>query len=361
MNYLNAVIWSADPDLFVIPKLDHPIRWYGVLFAIGFILGQMIFQHIYKVEKKPLKDLELLLLYVVAGTVLGARLGHCLFYDPAYYLSHPLEILKVWEGGLASHGGGIGLFIALFLYARKKKDQPYLWLLDRMVIIVALAGACIRTGNFVNSEIIGKATGSSYGIVFARDFEEVLSTDGVEEVSFSKTSDQSSRTDLVPMEVQITYERGIKIDAAKLEAKYASYVPGLFARRGRLTDHIVLPSDGVAPRVSQKRNQFIVKFDVLGVARHPAQLYEAIYCIFLFLLLAHIWYHHRDKIGQGFLFGLFMSVLFALRFIDEFFKENQEAFEDSMALNMGQLLSIPFFLVGVFFLIRSFKNKKSES
>lgn len=364
MLNLNAIIWSANPDFFVIPGLDHPIRWYGLLFALGFVLGQLIFQYIYRVENKPKKDLEQLLIYVVAGTVVGARLGHCLFYDPSYYLSHPIEILFVWKGGLASHGGALGLFTSLYLYARTRKDQPYLWLLDRMVIIVAVAGTCIRTGNFMNSEIIGKATESDFGVVFARDFEQLLlnSSGGVDEVSFKRLEGQQGTNGNIPMEVQVAYKRGENYKKESIENHYRKKIQNDYVSYSSLKEHILLPNGSIEPRISQKKNQFIVSFPVYGVARHPAQLYEAIYCVIIFLLLFHIWYHHRHQLNDGFLFGLFMAILFTLRFIDEFFKENQVAFEDGMSLNMGQILSIPFVAVGIFFMARSFLiNKELQS
>ncbi len=119
-------------------------------------------------EGKPEEDLNSLLNYMVAGAIVGARLGHCLFYDPTYYLAHPVDILKVWHGGLASHGAVLGIFTSLFLYARKRPDQPYLWLLDRVVVPTALGGFFIRLGNFFNSEIVGTPSDAPWAIVFSR-------------------------------------------------------------------------------------------------------------------------------------------------------------------------------------------------
>ena len=160
------IIWGVSPEIFSIGPFA--VRWYGLLFASSFFTGFLIIQWIFKQEKKPEKDLDELLLYMIIGTLLGARLGHCIFYDPVYYFSSPVRILKVWEGGLASHGGAIGIFLALYIYSRRKPDQKYLWLLDRMAIVVALGGFFIRLGNLFNSEIVGKPAAVAWAFIFSR-------------------------------------------------------------------------------------------------------------------------------------------------------------------------------------------------
>lgn len=162
MDYL---VWNISPEIFSIGPVT--VRWYGLLFATGFICGFFIMQWIYRREEKNVQDLENLLLYVAAGTVIGARLGHCLFYDPAFYLSQPWKILAIWEGGLASHGGGLGVLIAVYIYCRKHAVS-YLWLMDRIAITVALAGSFIRLGNLFNSEILGNAANVPWAIIFQR-------------------------------------------------------------------------------------------------------------------------------------------------------------------------------------------------
>lgn len=166
LDLFSAILWDVDPVIFSVGPIT--LRWYGLLFASGFIIGQYIMADVFKKEGKPEKDLDALLMYMIVGTVLGARLGHCLFYQPDYYLANPLEILMVWEGGLASHGATIGILTAVWLYVRKRPDQPYLWILDRIVIAVALGGAFIRLGNLMNSEIIGLPTDMPWGFVFPR-------------------------------------------------------------------------------------------------------------------------------------------------------------------------------------------------
>ncbi|MBA2613581.1 MAG: prolipoprotein diacylglyceryl transferase [Bacteroidetes bacterium] len=270
---LNYIKWDPSPEIFTIPGIDWPVRWYGLMWALAFITSHFFMNRIFKAEKRSDKALDTLTLYIILGTVLGARLGHCLFYGPWFdetlpngvliegYLSHPLNILKVYEGGLASHGGAIGIIIAMILYCRKEKES-WLWLFDRLVVVVPLASMCIRLGNLINSEIIGKVTDVPWAFIFAQE-------------------------DNLP--------------------------------------------------------------------RHPAQLYEAIFCFFLFILMYWLWKNKRDNVGPGFMFGLMCVLLFTERFFDEFLKENQAAFENDHLFNNGQLLSIPFIMVGGFMIWRSLK------
>ncbi len=166
MSLLSSIYWDYSPDLVNLGPIT--IRWYGMIFALGFFLGYLIMLRIFRREDKPENDLGTLLLYIMGGTLIGARLGHCFFYEPAYYLSRPGEIIQIWHGGLASHGGAIGIVIAIYLYSRKRTGQSFLWLLDRIVIPVALAGALIRVGNLFNSEIIGTPSRVPWAFVFPR-------------------------------------------------------------------------------------------------------------------------------------------------------------------------------------------------
>jgi phosphatidylglycerol---prolipoprotein diacylglyceryl transferase len=161
---LTSITWSADPEIFRVGSFA--VRWYGVLFALGFAVGYFIMLSFFKKEKIPVKLLDQLTTYMVIATVIGARLGHCLFYEPAYYLSHPLEIFKIWEGGLASHGAAIAILIAVYIFSKKNKVS-YWWSMDRITTVTALAGFFIRMGNLANSEIYGKPTGSSWGFIYA--------------------------------------------------------------------------------------------------------------------------------------------------------------------------------------------------
>ncbi|MGA2297220.1 MAG: prolipoprotein diacylglyceryl transferase [FCB group bacterium] len=266
MNLLAYIYWGSSPEIFSIGPVS--IRWYGLLFSLGFVIGYQILSWIFKNENKSQKDLEVLTVFMIIGTVVGARLGHCLFYEPSYYLANPVEILKVWKGGLASHGAALGILISLILYCRKVKTINLIWIFDRIVIVIALSACLIRLGNFMNSEIIGKAASIPWAVVFLR------------------------------------------------------------------VDHI---------------------------PRHPAQLYESISYLILFFILFFIYRKKKSAIAPGTLVGIFLTFLFVMRFILEFFKERQVSFEASLPLDMGQLLSIPFIITGIYFLIRARRSLKVKS
>lgn len=165
---LQIIPWNVNPEIFRIG--NFAVRWYGLLFASGFVFGYYIMRRIFKNEGLGDATLDRLTVYMAIGTIVGARLGHCFFYEPEYYLAHPLEILKVWHGGLASHGAAIGILLALWLFVRKEK-KPFIWIIDRVVIVVALAGVLIRLGNLMNSEIYGVETTLPWGFVFLRNGE----------------------------------------------------------------------------------------------------------------------------------------------------------------------------------------------
>jgi prolipoprotein diacylglyceryl transferase len=172
---LNYIVWKVSPIAFTIPEGvpglgGHEIRWYGILFATAFIASYWVLSRIFKNEGEDDKLMDSILMYAIISTVIGARLGHCLFYEPGYYLSHPVEILKIWKGGLASHGASIGLLIGFYLFS-KKNHKPFLWTMDRAVIVVALGGAFIRLGNLMNSEIFGHVTSLPWGFYFVNYYD----------------------------------------------------------------------------------------------------------------------------------------------------------------------------------------------
>ncbi len=164
---LNYIIWNVNPEAFAIG--NFAVRWYGLLWALGFLVGYKIVEKEFKHENLNLEWLDSLFMYIFLGSVIGARIGHCLFYEWSYYSAHPLEILYVWKGGLASHGGAIGLLIALYIYNKRISKKGYVWLFDHIVIAVAFAGFCIRLGNLMNSEIYGTPTDLPWGFKFVRD------------------------------------------------------------------------------------------------------------------------------------------------------------------------------------------------
>ncbi len=259
---MNHFVWNVDPVLISFGPLQ--VHWYGLLFAAAILSGLEFMKWVYRLENKDENTLEPLFLYAVIGIVIGARLGHCLFYDPDYYLAHPMKIFAVWEGGLASHGGGLGVLIALY-YGCKKYKIDFLWLIDRLVIPTALFGFFVRMGNFMNSEILGKPSELPWAIVF-------------------------SRVDSLP--------------------------------------------------------------------RHPAQLYEAFSYLVIFFLLTYIYKKNYKQLQKGFLFGLFLVLVFSARFLIEFVKVKQADYSLGIGLSTGQLLSIPFLLVGIGFMVWSYKKSK---
>lgn len=358
---LSYIVWSPSPAIADLGFTE--LRWYGLLFALGFILSQQIMFHIFKKEGKPEKGVEILTLYMVLATIVGARLGHVLFYEPARYLSNPIDILKIWEGGLASHGGAIGILVALYLYSRRQDGQKYIWILDRIVIVVALTGALIRTGNFVNSEIIGKPTESDYGVVFGRTVEDrvAYSTKGIEEVSIKKMKkmgDGMEATKATPVSLAITFKENFSEEVIKpfIEGNLINTLTSTY-----VAEHAIFTEQDIL-NTTYTMEKGAVTATIIGdgIPRHPAQLYEAISCILLFLFLFYLWNRNRSGIADGRLFGIFLIVCFGLRFVYEFFKENQVDFEDNLALNMGQWLSIPLTLFGVFCLVRSFLKEKGH-
>lgn len=259
---LLQIHWNVHPEIF--PDL-LPVRWYGVLFMSGFVFGYYLLERIFKAENKDVQLLDSLSIYVGIGTILGARLGHCLFYEPAYYLSNPLEILKIWEGGLASHGAVVGILLANYLFGKKFPQTNFMWITDRLVIVVALAATLIRLGNLMNSEIVGAPTDVPWGFVFERLGEDF--------------------------------------------------------------------------------------------ARHPSQLYEALFYLISFGLLMLLYWKKKAGNAPGRLFGTFLMLIFGFRFFVEFIKDVQVDFEKEMALNMGQMMSIPLVLLGAFFVIKSLRSK----
>ncbi|OFY60182.1 MAG: prolipoprotein diacylglyceryl transferase [Bacteroidetes bacterium RBG_19FT_COMBO_42_10] len=166
--HLLVIPWDVNPEIFRIGSFA--IRWYGLLFASSFLFGYVILGRIFKNENLSDALLDKLTVYVAIGTIVGARLGHCLFYEPGFYLSHPGEILKIWHGGLASHGAAIGIILSILLFARNAK-KDFTWVIDRVAIVVALSGFFIRTGNLMNSEIYGVETTLPWGFVFLRNGE----------------------------------------------------------------------------------------------------------------------------------------------------------------------------------------------
>lgn len=356
---LSYIIWNFNPDLFNIPGLNYAPRWYGVLFALGFILSQQMMIHIFKKEGRPEKDVDKLTTYMIVAVIVGARLGHCLFYNPGFYLSNPLEILKVWEGGLASHGGAIGMLIALYLFS-KKLNYRFLWILDRIVIVAALTSALIRTGNLFNSEMEGVLTNSNTGIIYARATHDILNYDEnrIESISFKKggqmTSDQPG---IVPITAVIEYKQGVKLELNEKNF-IENRLKNSLTRYTEVVEHVDFGSGPLKYLIDEQNGRQVVEIFALGKVRHAAQLYEATYAFILMILLFWLWKSKRTVLPLGFNFSLFMILMWSLRFVDEFFKMNQEAFEENLVLNMGQILSIPLTIVGIVMMFIVYRGDK---
>lgn len=266
---LDFITWNVNPELF---SGFVTIRWYGLMFAIGFLVGYELVARMFKHEGAPERWLGILLIYVVVATIVGARLGHVFFYEWDVYRLDPIKILYIWEGGLASHGGTVAIIIAVILFSIFVTKRSPLWTFDRLVIAIALVGGLIRLGNLFNSEIFGTATDLPWGFMFVRS-----------------------------REWHELYE---------------------------------------------------------GQAVHPTQIYEALCYFALFGLLMWMYWKKNAEARPGLILGVFFIGIFLPRFLIEFIKNDQVAREATMTLNLGQQLSIPFILLGVFLVIYAMMRPK---
>ncbi len=357
-NILSYVVWSPDPAVF--SGFDR-LRWYSLLFALGFIISQQIMIYMYRKEGHDERLVDKLTIYMVIATILGARLGHVLFYEPEKYLSNPLDILKVWEGGLASHGAAIAILFALYLYARKIPNQTYLWVVDRIVIVVALVGTLIRIGNLMNSEIGGKPTESESGFVFARDAEEYLATMRIpiQEVNAYKPTDRVSERaseGIVPVNIDIHIDKGgySESDLRRVLENDVKYVLAQ-TRSGQkyMAENVETPLNY---DLVEKTDQYLATVYTYGVTRYPTQIYEAISYLIIFIILFMTWQTYKSRIPDGLFLGFFLVSVFGMRFIWEFWKENQVDFEENLTFNMGQALSIPLVIAGLVLMVLALRR-----
>jgi phosphatidylglycerol---prolipoprotein diacylglyceryl transferase len=369
MAILNYMIWNGSPEIFSIGTFA--LRWYGLFFALGFLITQQILYHMFRKEGKPEKDVETLTIYMVVATILGARLGHVIFYQPEIIWENPLGIFLPFElspfrftglQGLASHGAAIGILFALWLYSRKRKPgQNYLQILDRIVILVALTGALIRLGNFFNSEIIGKPTDNPAAVVFVNKLTEALEErksggkEIVQSVAYQTNEDvPKGANGRIPLSIYIFFEPGITEDDARTFVEYS--VKDLLSNR--LYEFFDEGNEPIKYELAtQKNGNLGARVNTFGIARHPAQLYEALSSLLLFVVLYLIWARYKENLRPGLIFGIFLVVLWTLRFSYEFLKEPQESFEEELPLFMGQILSIPLIIAGILVLIYAFRNK----
>jgi len=274
---LDYITWTASPFLY---DGVVSVRWYGLMFAIGFLLGYEIVWRIFKHEGTPESWVGSLFIYVAIATIVGARLGHVFFYDWSYYSQHLSEIPKVWEGGLASHGGTLGILLAIWLYSRWVTHRGMLWTLDRLVVPVGFVAALIRVGNLMNHEIYGGPTNLPWGF--------------------------------------------------------------------RFIDNLGAWLQGAEP--------------VFTVPCHPTQIYEAICYMLVGFLCLWMYWRCRAQEREGLIFGVFMLGIFVPRFLIEFIKNVQEPWEVSMratiGMDQGQLLSIPFIVLGIWLVVRALRRPR---
>ncbi len=277
---LQYITWTANPNLF---DGFVTVRWYGLMFAVGFLIGYEIVSRMFRRENAPDHWVPSLFFFVVVATIVGARLGHVLFYDfHHYFVEHPEDIIKVWEGGLASHGGVLGIMVAIWLYSRYITKLPMLWTFDRLVVPTGLVAALIRIGNLMNHEIYGAVTDLPWGF--------------------------------------------------------------------RFIENIGTYMQGAAP--------------VFTPPCHPTAIYEALCYLAIFVLCMFMYWKRDCHRRPGLIFGTFMALLFTCRFLIEFIKNVQEPWEETMraaiGLDMGQLLSIPFIVLGVWLVIRALRRPAQE-
>ena len=358
------IIWDFTPEIF--PSLFenffiHP-RWYGVLFASGFLLGYQLMKKFFIKEKENVELVDSLLMYVMVGTVLGARLGHVLFYDFADYIKNPISILYVWEGGLASHGAVIGNITAIYLWSRKFKKAT-LWTLDRVVITIAIAGALIRTGNFMNSEIYGDPTGTTSGVVFANSStNSFIKNNGIASITTDKSDSQAKlEAGQVPLELTVKFDNSIQQEdiAKDIVENYLIYN---FKISSHIRENIIInEGEEVDYKITKEGKNYVAQIPVIGIPRYPTQIYEAAAYVAIFLLLMYMYFKKGMGNNNGVIFGTFLVTIFGFRFLVEFFKANQSAFEEGLALNMGQILSIPCVLIGLYFIVKGLKKTTSQS
>ena len=271
---LASIFWDVDPILLRLGSIE--IRWYGLMWGLGFMLAYEMVSRLFHKEKYPEDWADKLFIYSILSTIIGARLGHCLFYEWDFYGAHPLEILKVWKGGLASHGGVFAIILTLVFYSKKVTHKSVWWLFDRMIPAVAVVCACIRFGNLMNSEIFGFPTDMPWGFEFVRSREWQL----------------------------------------------------LYNKNGE------------------------------SLACHPTQIYEMLYCITAFIVakVMYVKYHLQSKIGL--ITGVSLLIFFGSRFALEFMKNPQVAEEVGMTFNIGQWLSVPLILLGLYLIFTSNKRKE---
>jgi phosphatidylglycerol---prolipoprotein diacylglyceryl transferase len=362
------ILWNVNPEVLHGFGLDtgFDLRWYGLLFAAGFLFGQIIIARIFRAEGKPDKDVEAITLVMVISTVVGARLGHCLGYEADYYLAHPLEILQIWKGGLASHGATVGILLGIWYYSSKRKStgQSFLWTVDRIVIVVALGGSLIRVGNLMNSEIIGKPTDVPQAFLFVRPATDVIQqTYGsmINHISWVQNDKDTVVDGTLLRQMTLTYEvENGRLPASTVQKLAQNDIPTTLFSSPTALEHIRVLARDLNVNIKTEGGTTVCSLNVWAVPRHPAQIYEALSTFLLFVLLYALWHRWKGKTPEGLLFGIFVVVLFTLRILYEYLKENQVPAENGLTLNYGQIYSIPLVIAGIGVLILVFRRESKR-
>ncbi len=364
-DLLAFITWDVDWNIMESPIA---VRYYGVLWALSFLIGIFLMKKMMANDNAPDDYTDKIFIYVLLGGVLGARLGHVIFYDPQYYFTaeHWTEIPMIWKGGLASHGGAIGVVIANWLYTKRVSKKTFLWSIDKIVVCVALAACLIRVGNLMNSEIIGRESDSDMAMFFQFAAEEDIKND-----IFFKSGKEVEAADVVIEPQGDNYIVKINVHSkanlsneklaillASVKSRHREGSPGF----NEYEDHIKTVDNPSLELTESKGNTGYMQFSIQPIPRIPTQIWEAgCYLLIFFFLFWAYWKQHWYK-KEGLLFGLFLVLLFGARFIIEFYKENQvEGLTDEAFLNRGQQLSIPAILVGAYFVFRAFKNPEKDT
>ena len=372
-SYLWFIIWH--PDLFLFENDFFSLRWYSFLFALGFIVGRYIVVRSYKLENGYDLTVDKQMFYMVAGTLFGSRMGHVIFYEPEILKTNFFKLFYFWESGLASHGAAIGILLGMALYSYKlrfsgfslrfidrlRRGYSYYQVMDRMVIAIALGCAFIRIGNFFNSEIIGKPTESNYGVVFTQPIEKKIKSQlpFVKHVNFT-SGDEYYELGKPILQTSIVFENNLYMED-RIRNSVEKRLKYILPNKISSYTNVINPFQGSLDySFYRTKDKFELRFKSVGVNRHPAQLYEALNYFIIGVLLFLIWNKHRSRLRPGRLLGLFFLIAFSTRFFIEGIKENQVSFENSLYLNMGQLLSIPMFLLGFYFYYTGKSIKKVQ-
>ena len=347
INSIMYISWDVSPALY---DGFITIRYYSLFFAIAFLIGYQLVKRMYLKEGAPLEWMDKLLVYTVFGTIIGARLGHVFFYDwQEYYPDNLLEIFMVWKGGLASHGAAIALVIAMWLYSTKITKKSVFWSLDKLVVVVALAACFIRVGNLMNSEIVGVRSTDQSGLFYENKASEIIGgffSIDKDEVEFINTENDTLIDGVNYPQLLVSVPLGMN----KMNPAYSTAFSNAFLFKEAKEDADFFSGSFSNNYKISSKNELLMP--VYIIPRIPTQLWEAISYLIIFLFLFWGYWKRNWYLYEGRLFGIFLVFLFTARYFIEFYKEHQ-TLADSSSLTMGQYLSIPLVLIGLFFWIKS--------